>query len=1177
MSLFKPRVFTEIFGEMSARLVASTPLTDINYGSVWTTMLEAAAQEDDEQYFQMLEIIRAYSLDTINGQDLDDKAFEFGLSRKTSQTASTRVTIGDSSITKIETGVYSGLPGAPSGAFTINGDDPLGFAASGSIIIGRGTPRVETVAYSSITVFTNYVTFNLDSALAFDHGTDETIILSQGGNRTINSGSIVYTPESDLSPRVEYTLDESVTILDGEEVVNNVSVTALEPGSQANVPVGAITSFDSPPFSSAFVNNPARVTNGADTETDRELRDRIKSYIQSLSRGTGTSIVNSVLDITSTVDNKRVVSASLVEPTIPADVVKLYIDDGTGFVASYVSVGIETIVSPATGGEKFLNINNVPVVKAFVETQNEEPFDLTGGETLFVDINGVVETITFSSSDFASPGAATSQEVMMKINKVGSLIESRRSSSGKRVKIFARRNFDEQIKITGGTANNVNKLNFPTDQKYTLKLYKSSNNKVTFLSKDGQTAAIESGLTAAYDMSVRRNVCLVLDGKVHNPQLAWFDPSNFLNPSSVSSLEIVTILNEQLSGVSALRSSNNTKFQFISKTQRSLSSKIKIVEKFEKILSEASSVLVDRTTSLSNGVTTSVFQSNLDYIYVGISDVRFFSVWVGVATGASSDCQLKFEVFDPDTLSWAECGAFDETNGFRNSGHITFGRPGNWEMNIVSGEEKFWLRIQRTATSLSTTPILNYLKISNANEVFGFSELEVFGQDRDYTFNRFIGQIELEQALQPFDVISAGSSDTRSFVVSSTLPVGLSGGETLNVTIDGVAQTVTFQPSDFDMPGTATAAEVATRIASDLKGVTVTTVDAGSRVKIINNTWNNGSIRVTGGSANLVLQFPTSTQTSFVPHFPAVESVPEPFSLLAGNSLNVVVDNNFGNNFELPAFASRECKLGTTASTLIDPTLLTTFPLSSDILGFKIVMTSGSQSGSNRTVASYTPVTGTISLSSALAGSPAVGDTFQIIPITAEQVVKFWNNRLVTLISTNASISLSGGGRKVQISSLKSGEIASIYVTGGTANLSLGFPNIQFFGVDGYKYHTGLAQETQWTIDGRIDDTTNYPGIRAAGVQVEVLEPVTVPVRVEVSVTTREGVSLPSISNDIKSAISAYINNLRVGDDVIVSEIIVAVKGVTGVFDVKVTNPFDNIAIADSELPRIAETEIIVG
>lgn len=1177
MSLFKPRIFTEIFGEMSAKLISATPLTDINYGTVWTTMLEAAAQEDDEQYFQMLEIIRGYSIDTVTGQDLDDKAFEYGLTRRTSETASTKVTIGDSAVVKVETGIYSGLSGAPAGTFTVNGDSSVGFTTSGSIIIGRGTPRVETVNYSSITVFGNYVTFNLSSALAYDHGTDETIVLSQGGARTVTAGSIVYAPESDLSPRVEFTLDANATILDGERIVEEVAVTAITPGSEANVPVGAITNFDSPPFSTAYVENPARVTNGADTETDQELRDRIKSHIQSLSRGTGTSIINSVLDITSTQDNKRVVSASLVEPTIPADVVKLYIDDGTGFVSSYSHIGIETIVASATGGEKFLNVNNVPVVKAFVETQNEEPFNLIGGETLFVDINGVVETITFASSDFTSPGAASAQEIMRKINQVGSLIESRKSSDGKKVKIFARKNFDEQIRITGGTANAVNKLNFPTDQKYTLKLYKYSNNELFFLSKDGETAASESGLTAAYNMNVRRNLCVIVDGKIHNPQLVWFDPSDFLNPPSVSSLEIVDIINNQISGLVASRSSNNTKFQFISNTQRSSGSKIRIVEKFEKILNEESSVLVDRTNNLSTGIATPVFQSNLDYIYMGVSDIRFFSIWVSIATSSSANVNLLFEVFDPDTLTWKECGAFDETNGFQNSGHITFGRPGNWAMNIVSGEEKFWIRMQRNIVSLSTTPIVDYIKISNANEVFGFSESEIAGQDRDYVFNRFVGQIELEKSLLPFDVLSAGSAETRAFVVSTTLPTNLVGGEVLNITIDGVVQTVTFQPSDFVTAGTSTAAEVATRIAKDLKGVSVTTVDAGSRVKIICNSWNGGTIQVTGGTANAFLQFPTNLKTSFIPHFPAVQSIAGPFSIPVDSHLNVVIDNNFANNFELPAHNERECKAGTTASILVDTTLLNTFPLATDITGFKIVMTSGSQSGSNRTVLSYTPVTGQITLSAPLAGAPAIGDSFQIIPINAEQLVKFWNNKLVTLVTTTASITLTGGGTKLQIASLNSGETSSVYVTGGAANLILGFPTIQYFGVDGYRYHTGLAQQTQWTVDGRVDDQENYPGYRAAGVQVEVLEPVTVPIRVEVDVTTREGVTLSSISNDIKSAISAYINNLRVGDDVIVSEIVVAVKGIVGVFDVKVTTPIENIAIADSELPRVAESEIIVG
>lgn len=1176
MALFKPRVFTEIFGEMSSRLISSTPLTDINYGSVWTTMLEAAAQEDDEQYFQMLEIIRAYSIDNMTGLDLDDKASEYGLTRKNSQTASTTVTLGDSAITKVETGVYSGLSGAPANTYAVNGDSSLGFTTTGTIIIGRGTPRAESIPYGSITEYANYVVFNLSAGLAFDHGTDESIILSQGGNRVVNSGAIVYVPESDINPRVEFSLDASATILDGEELVETISITALTSGSQANVPVGAITNFDSAPFSSAYVFNTSRVTNGADAETDQELRDRIKSHIQSLSRGTGTSIVTSVLNVTSSVDNKRVVSASLVEPTIPADVVKLYIDDGTGFVPSFSHVGIETIVAQATGGEKFLKVNNVPVVKAFVETQNSEPFALVGGETLFVDVNGVVETITFASTDFVVPGAATAQEVMKKINSNASTFESRKSSEGIKVKIFSRKNFDEQIKVTGGTANISSKLNFPTDQKYTLKLYKYSNNELMFLSKDGITATIETGLTAGYNMLVKKNLVVVVDGKVSNPQIVWFDPSDFLNPSSVSALEIITMVNDQISGVIATRSSNNTKFQLTSNIERNSTSKVRVVESFDHILNEESSILTDRTSALTVGSSTPIFQDQLDYVYLGSADVKFNTVWVSLSTGASSSISPKFEVFDQDTSTWVQTGVHDETSGFQNSGHIIIAKPRRWGKTTVSGIEAYWFRIQKIAL-VGIDPIASKIKISNGNEVFGFSELELAGQDKDYTFNRFVGQIELEKALLPFDVVTVGSDDTRAFtIMESNAPIGIVAGDILNIKVDGISQTVTFQSGDFVTAGTATASEIANRIATDLKGVSVTVIDS-SKVKITSNSWNNGSIQVTGGTANTLLSFPTTLKSSLTPHYPALQSVAGPFNIPISSHLNVVIDNNFSNNFELPGHTERTCTSGTTASLLKDTTLLAVFSVSTDIVGFKIIMTSGSQSGSIRTVSAYSPATGTITLSAPLAGAPSIGDTFQIIPQTSEQIVKFWNNRLITLITTKASISLAGGGTTVQITSLNAGEEGVVYVTGGTANSLLQFSVVAKYGVDGYRYYTGLAQQTQWTVDGRETDQTNYPGIRAAGVQVEIIEPVTIPVRIEVSVKTREGITLSAISNDIKSSVSAYINNLKVGNDVILSEIVMAVKNVSGVFDMTISSPLSNIAIADSELPRITDADIVVG
>ncbi len=178
---FTPRDWRTILVDKVAYIVSNTPLTAINPGSTLATALEATSMEDGEQYFQMLEIIRNYSLNTTTGEDLDRRAKEFGLERFDPKNSTSIVSIGDSGVTKVTTTIYSGLPGPKAGSTTVYTDSSTGFLASGSIVIGRDTNNVETVTYSSITSFANYVRFNLGSSLTNDHGTDEGLILSQGG------------------------------------------------------------------------------------------------------------------------------------------------------------------------------------------------------------------------------------------------------------------------------------------------------------------------------------------------------------------------------------------------------------------------------------------------------------------------------------------------------------------------------------------------------------------------------------------------------------------------------------------------------------------------------------------------------------------------------------------------------------------------------------------------------------------------------------------------------------------------------------------------------------------------------------------------------------------------------------------------------------------------------------
>lgn len=1180
MALFQPRIFPEIVGEMINRLISVTPLTDVNFGSVFTLMLEAAAQEDDEQYFQMLELIRAYSLDTTSGTDLDDRAFEYGLERLGAQNATTTVIIGDSAITKVFTPVYSGLPGASAGSLQINGDSATNFPPTGAVIIGRGTPNAETVTYTSITVNPNFVIFNLSSALAYDHGTDETIILSQGGNRLITSGAVVKVPASDLSPEVTFSLNASATILDGEREVENVPVTALEAGSTANVPIGTIIQFDSLPFSTAYVFNGQRVTNGRDIESDQELRDRIKNTIQSLSRGTVKSITTGILDLVSSDDNKRVVSAAVIEPTIPADVVKLFIDDGTGFVPSFRSVGFEEVVPLATGGEKFVEVINFPIVKAFVETQVEEPYNMTGTTNLFVEVGGQVETITFVSTDFVNPAAATAQEVLQAINRNASLFEARVSSGGTKVRIFSRQNFDEEITVTGGSANSS--LNFPTDKKFTTKLYLRRNNTIRLLQKDGSTAVIESGNSAAYNMSDYRFLSLVVDSKRNNLIHIDFDPSEFLNASAVTAKEIAEVMNEQLPGAEAFASSNDTRVSITSNIKRDENSKIRIVENFTKIFSYNASLLTfgDITTqSRTAAINVMIFSNDEDMLYVGHVDVKFRSISVFLSTPASDPMNYILEFFNGSTFE--ALGHFDGTNGFTQDGVIRFHAPEYWQKTTINGEGPYyWIRLRRDQAALAQPPVESRLRICSANEIFGFSEGERAGSNSDYTLNRFIGQIELKEPLLAEDSLTLGSIFTRASMISNNQPFGLVGGEVLNVEIDGQIQTVTFQPSDFFNPGAALASEVIAKLNRVLRGAEAELFGTG-RVRIRTNTWgDSGSIRVTGGTANAFLQFTQTLIPNLTAHVASLESGTQgPWVFPADQAVIVIMDGNAGNNLTVPLFRKGQVESATN-TTIVETALNTLFPLATDLTidgGYDVLITSGAQSGQRRQISGYNPATATITLASALPAAPVLDDEYQIIPRTAYQVERLWRNRQITLITTQAEVRASSAGTRIQIASLVSGETGSVQVTGGSGNGILQFNTLVKIGIDGYRHFTGLAQKVQWTVDGRQDDQDNYPGIRAGGVQVEVLEPVRRPIRVEVAVTPREGITLSSLTNDVKSAISAYINALPVGGDVIVSDIICAVKDVSGVFDVTMRTPTENIAIADNELARIDERDIIVG
>jgi len=1215
---FQLKSFQQIMRDMIAVFLANSPVNDINKGSTISTFLEASATEDFNQYFQMLKIISDFSLDNTTGTDLDNRALEFGLNGRTQpQKAFTPVTIIDTAFTKISTKLFASLAGPTSGSDTIFVDDASAFLGSGTIILGRDTANVETVSYTSIILGTNFDTINLSSDLFNDHGTAETVILSQGGNRVIGAGTIVKVPATDFSEDILFSTNFETIIRDGEDTVVGVDVSAIVTGTEANVPVGSIKEFDSLPFSTATVTNPESINNGIDLETDQELRDRIKSTIQSLSRGTSTSIINGVIGIVDPEDNKRVVSANLIDSTDVTDIAKLIIDDSTGFEPSFSGKGFETVVEDATGGEEFLQLDRFPIVKATAITINSEPFDILNNQTLIYRINNVEETVTFTDSDFRISGSGQAQEVVTAINNKATLIEARTTEDRTKIEIKAIVDVNEGIDIIGGTANATSILNFPVGLVETLKLYKFDGSVLQVLEKDGLTAVLESGSIQSYDFSIA--------------------------PSSLD----VQIDGEILSiGVAGAGSGVNTLVDTVLSTRY-----------------PSDNDLVDRYITFISG--TNVGTTHQIDTYTEATDTITFTSGLTVSTNDI------YQIDDVERIFFSNQASEDFLNPAVATAQEVIDVI-NLRLKGVAGLTDSLNRVKLTSKTKNSSSSKIKVIGGTTNAILNFSTTEVVGKNRDYTFNRFNGQINLNDLLVVNESITSGTRISRGFLVSGfAQPFSLLNGDTIDIKIDrqSVAQTITFLTADFGDITSATAVEVVAVINRDLVGGTAE-VTSNNKINIRTNTFdsNVGAIEITAITGNATnFGFAEDVIRASIPsHFASVISGNiEPYNFVEDDRLVIVLDNDtLGKTFDIIMDLDGDVNTVTgtpdisfTANiTSLGQSFTNKFTLDDELNDMKIIWitaTNGANVGIERTVADYNSTTGIITLNSILPADITVADTFIILPITVDNVITYLNNTSTSSFSLSGISEASNEGTLVQISTLTDGGEGFANITGGIANsLSsdltlngsgsdifvenalwqigmdvtvddddsapvnttitavtpdnpitgtfkltmadpmgaftidqnatvvrrnvLGFNIAPIQGVDPYKFFTGLLRRVQVTVDGLESDQA-FPGLRAAGVQIEVKAPTVQQVRFEINIELNEGVTISVVIDDVKNAVSSYVNSLKVGENVVLTEIIQRIQNISGIRDLTIVTPAQNTPIADSEIARVSENEIIIG
>lgn len=147
-----------------------------------------------------------------------------------------------------------------------------------------------------------------------------------------------------------------------------------------------------------------------------------------------------------------------------------------------------------------------------------------------------------------------------------------------------------------------------------------------------------------------------------------------------------------------------------------------------------------------------------------------------------------------------------------------------------------------------------------------------------------------------------------------------------------------------------------------------------------------------------------------------------------------------------------------------------------------------------------------------------------------------------------------------------------------------GYQQRAFQGIDGYKVFTGLVREAHRIIDGLPTNTVLFPGVKAAGTVIEVLPPLIKTISASLLVRPKDGVTLNSITDLVKSTVAGYINGLDVGQPVVLSEIIREVQSLPGVFSVQILSTLpvadgDRITTSESEKAFVlsATNDIVLG
>jgi uncharacterized phage protein gp47/JayE len=199
----------------------------------------------------------------------------------------------------------------------------------------------------------------------------------------------------------------------------------------------------------------------------------------------------------------------------------------------------------------------------------------------------------------------------------------------------------------------------------------------------------------------------------------------------------------------------------------------------------------------------------------------------------------------------------------------------------------------------------------------------------------------------------------------------------------------------------------------------------------------------------------------------------------------------------------------------------------------------------------------------------AVTNTLKLTGGTDEETNAAFQNRFNEYIKGLSNTNLYG---------LKTGAKKSLLVR--SVSVFEHFPpvddiwNASVYVDDGTGYTSAQAiAEVVSTLNG--DGTAANPGYRACGINIRVLAPTVVLIDLVFTIWTRQTES-ETAKDETTKVIREYINNLLIGEDVILSTLIITVRNIFYVVDVDISSPLENLIIGPTQIARFNSATITV-